>query len=91
MRFSGVSDAELIGARIEVSAKGHKQYRWIQSNHAYKSGSPLEAHFGLGKNTTANVSITFPGGKVSRYKNLKADQFLDLNIKARRSTLVGKK
>lgn len=89
LRFSGVSDAELIGARIEVSAKGQKQYRWIQSNHAYKSGSPLEAHFGLGKNTTANVTITFPAGNVASYKNLKADQFLDLNIKAGRSTFVG--
>lgn len=81
LRFSGVSDAELIGARIEVSANGQKQYRWIQSNHAYKSGSPLEAHFGLGKNTAADVTVQLPNGNATVYKNLKVDRFLDLDLK----------
>jgi len=51
LRFSGVKDAELIGARVEVSARGMRQYRWIHANHSYKSGGALEAHFGLASAT----------------------------------------
>jgi hypothetical protein len=88
LRFSGISDAELIGARIEVSKNGQKQYRWIQSNHAYKSGSPLEAHFGLGKQDSVDVTVHLPIGKSMTYRNLRADRFLDLNLKTNENTAV---
>ena len=81
LRFSGVTDAQLVGARIELTANGKKQYRWIQSNHAYKSGSPLEAHFGLGKDDVADVAVILPSGNRTVYRNLQADEFLDLNLK----------
>ena len=79
LRFSGVKDAELIGARVEVTAPGKKQYRWIHANHSYKSGGALEAHFGLGKQTKVDVKVTLPSGKTATFAGVKADQFLDLN------------
>ena len=80
LRFSGVKDAELIGARVELTAMGEKQYRWIHSNHSYKSGGALEAHFGLGKATVADVKVTLLNGKTVTFTGLKADQFVDLNL-----------
>jgi hypothetical protein len=109
LRFSGLKDAELIGARVEVCAVGAdvrrpsadstttpslltsaptRQYRWIHSNHSYKSGGALEAHFGLGKATAADLKITLLSGKTVSFGNVKADQFLDLNLKTTQTTPV---
>jgi len=79
LRFSGVKDAELIGARVELTAAGKKQYRWIHSNHSYKSGGALEAHFGLGKQSKVDVKVALPNGKTATFAGVKADQSLDLN------------
>jgi len=90
LRFSGVSDAELIGARVEVSAAGMKQYRWIHANHSYKSGGALEAHFGLGTGTEADVNVVLPGGKTVTFPAVKADRLVDLNLETSQSTTVGR-
>jgi hypothetical protein len=88
LRFSGVKDAELIGARVEVSAASKKQYRWIHSNHSYKSGGALDAHFGLGKATSADLRVTLLGGKTVSFANVKADQFVDLNLNTSQAVQV---
>lgn len=91
LRFSGVSDAELIGARAQVREPASGKLlgtRWIHSDHAYKSGSALEAHFGLGKHASVDVTVTLPGGKVSRFRDLKADRFVDLDLKTNKSINV---
>ena len=88
LRFSGIKDAELIGARVELTATGKKQYRWIHSNHSYKSGGALEAHFGLGKATVADLKVTLLSGKTVSFAGAKADQFLDLNLSSAQSTRV---
>jgi hypothetical protein len=80
LRFSGIRDAELIGARVEVSAASKKQYRWIHSNHSYKSGVALETHFGLRNATSANLKVMLPNRKTVSFAGVKADQFLDLNL-----------
>ncbi len=88
LRFSGVKHADLIGARVEVAASGIKQYRWIHANHSYKSGDALEAHFGLGKATVADVIVTLPGGRTVSFSNVKADRFLELNLETAQATPV---
>jgi hypothetical protein len=88
LRFSGVKDAELIGARVELSAGGKKQYRWIHSNHSYKSGGALEAYFGLGKATVADVKVALLNGKTVTFPGVRADRFLDLNLKTTQTTPV---
>jgi len=81
LRFSGVKDAELIGARVEVTATGMKQYRWIHSNHSYKSGGALDAHFGLGKHECVELKVTLPSGKQFSLGDVKTDQFAELDLK----------
>lgn len=91
LRFSGISHARLIGARVEVRSPATGQLlgtRWIHSNHAYKSGGPLEAHFGLGKHENVALSITLPGGRVVEFSDVAADRFLDLDLTANNCTSV---
>jgi hypothetical protein len=88
LRFSGVKDAELIGAKVELLAAGKKQYRWIHPDHFYKSGCALEAHFGLGKATSADLKVTLLSGKTATFAGVKADQFLDLNLVAKKMVPV---
>jgi hypothetical protein len=88
VRFSGVTHAKLIGARVEVAAAGRRQYRWIHPNHSYKSSGALEAHFGLGKQTTVDLKVTLPSGKTVSLAGVKADQFLELNLMNSQSTPV---
>jgi len=83
LRFSGVKDAELIGARVE--ARDPKSgalvgMRAITANPSYKSSAALEAHFGLGKRDTVDVKATLPSGKVVEVKNIKANQFADFDL-----------
>jgi hypothetical protein len=82
LRFSGVSHAELIGARVEVCAGDTKQYRWIHSNHTYKSGGALEAHFGLGKAASAEVTVKLLNGTMRTFPSLAASMTHVLEIKA---------
>ncbi len=88
LRFSGVRDAELIGARVEVAASGMKQYRWVHSDHSYKSGSPLEVHFGLGKHQRADVTVVLINGRKYSFPGIRADRYLDLNLSTRAVTEV---
>ena len=74
LTFTGLSDAELIGARVELTAEGQKQHRWIHSNHAYKSGGALDAHFGLGQATTAEVKVTLLNGKTKTFEKVATDK-----------------
>jgi hypothetical protein len=54
--------------------------RGIYSNHSYRSSSPLEAHFGLGKLSRADVVVFIPGGKKVTVKGVAADRYLDLDL-----------
>lgn len=73
LTFTGLKDADLIGARVELTADGRKQYRWIHSNHTYKSGGALDAHFGLGTATTVNVTVTLLDGRSKSFERLAVD------------------
>jgi len=107
LTFTGLRDAELMGARIELtmhgnvgfrSAKaafrgakgddltGRKQYRWIHSNHSYKSGGALDAHFGLGSATAADVTVTLLDGRAQTFRNLDADKSERLRLDHRSNT-----
>ena len=86
LRFSGITHARLLGARIEVFEPGSTKRlgtRGIYSNHSYKSGSPPEAHFGLGKTSHVDVSVHLPGGEHFTVKNVQGDRYLDLNVAER--------
>ena len=83
LRFAGVTDAELIGARIEARRPGGDELlgtRVVAADHSYKSGSPLEAHFGLGGIDRADLTVTLLSGQVVRYGGVDADRFLGLDL-----------
>jgi hypothetical protein len=94
LRFSGVKDAGLIGARVEVLDPATEELvamRVIAANHSYKSGGALEAHVGLGARRQVHVRVTPPGQAPVTFTGVNADQFLDLNLKSRHSTPVSPK
>jgi|GEM_PF-768402 len=83
LTFKGIPDAELIGARIELTAGDRKQSRWIHSNRAYKSGGALDAHFGLGQATSAAVTVTLLDGRTKSFPRLAGNQNHVLEVPAR--------
>jgi hypothetical protein len=74
LSFRGLTHARLIGARIEASAGGRRQYRWLHTNHGYKSGGALTAHFGLDTAKRADVSVRLPDGTTWQVAGLEADR-----------------
>jgi catechol 2,3-dioxygenase-like lactoylglutathione lyase family enzyme len=88
MRFTGVPDAALIGARVEVVASGRKQFRWIAANHSYKSGSPLEAHFGLADAKSADVKVNLLDGRTIAVVAIAASQYIEIDLVAQSAAPV---
>ncbi len=83
LRFSGVSDADLIGARVEAHEPGTGRLlgmRAICANDSYKSGCPLEVHFGLGKVGRVDLELVLPRGTTLTIPDLAPDRFLDLDV-----------
>ena len=74
LTFTGVNNAELIGADVELTADGKKLHRWIHSNHSYKSGGALDAHFGFGQATSAEVKVMLLSGKTKTFSGIAADK-----------------
>jgi len=83
LRFSGISHARLIGTRIELFEIHTGQRlgtRGIYTNHAYKTGSPLQAHFGLGPHEQVDLRATLPSGEVIQRQAIAADRYIDFNL-----------
>ena len=57
-----------------------RQTRWIHPNHSYKSGGALEAHFGLGKATSADVKLTLLDGRTVVLRELAANRTQVLEV-----------
>ena len=84
LSFTGISDARLIGSRIEARSSNTGQLlgtRWIHNNHAYKSGSALDAHFGLGQSDQVDIHVIALDGGERVFEKVAIDtvQELDLN------------
>ena len=84
--FTGVSDPELVGAKVYV-LDGDKIVgtRHIFSNHAYKSGGALRAHFGLGKRKKISIVVNLPNGAERRFRNLEANRLVMLDLSSEKS------
>ncbi len=83
LRCSGLSDAALMGTRVEAHNPTTGELlavRWVHSNHSYKSGGALEVHFGLGNETTVDLNLFSPGLPPVEVTNVSADRYLDLNM-----------
>jgi hypothetical protein len=97
LRFAGVSDAGLIGARVLLYEAGRAGepgakplgLRVIAANQSYKSGAALEVHFGLGRTDRADVRVVLPTGKAADFGRLQADRFLTLDLEGGSAVPVG--
>ena len=66
---------DAIGAKITVDTKSQKGlWREVFSTIGYLSVHPKEQHLGLGNDTTADVTVTWPNGEVKTYRGLAADK-----------------
>jgi len=91
LRFSGISDAELVGARMMIYDQRTNQMlgmRAMASNQSYKSGGALDAHFGLGKNDRVNITINLLDGKSLIFSNVESGRLLDLNLQTKTMNVV---
>jgi hypothetical protein len=65
---------DAIGARIVVKGGGLDVWREVRSTGSYQSTNVKEQHFGLGKQTSVDVSVVWPNGERSEFKGVKADR-----------------
>jgi catechol 2,3-dioxygenase-like lactoylglutathione lyase family enzyme len=92
LRFTGIKDAELIGARVEaydIKSKKLLGMRIIAGNHSYKSSGALEAHFGLGKHDIVNLKVILLEGKKFEFTEVKVSRFINLDLETQ--TISGEK
>ncbi len=69
-----------IGALITITPSvGGTQVREIRAGSNFVSQNPAEAHFGLGVDTIADLSVRWPDGMVSNVSNVAAYQLLVLS------------
>ena len=81
VRVTGRSgDASAIGARVEVTAGGLTQTRWVGTRMTtFSSHGGLRLHFGLGDAAVADeVRVVFPHGAEVVLTDVDADQTLDV-------------
>ena len=75
VRLAGTkSNRDGIGAVVHVESAGGKQWNMVRSGSSYCSQSDLALTFGLGKDSTANLEITWPSGAQQRFQNVAANQ-----------------
>ena len=70
---------DAVGARITVTANGQTQMDEVRSGGSYISQSDLRLHFGLGKATSANLSIRWVDGKTENVTGIAADQVVTID------------
>jgi hypothetical protein len=69
------SNRDAIGATIVASTpSGNRIWREVQSATGYLSQHPSTQHLGLGKDTSADITVVWPNGEKREYKGLAADK-----------------
>ena len=65
------------GARVELTAGGARQYRYLDGGCTYLGSAELSAHFGLGAQQVAQrVRVEWPDGRVTELDHVAADRTL---------------
>jgi enediyne biosynthesis protein E4 len=72
------ANRDAIGARVTVTAAGHKQIDEVRSGGSYISQNDFRLHFGLGGAATAEVSIRWLDGKVENIGSVAANQIVTI-------------
>ena len=77
-----------LGARVEVVARGKRQYRQVQSAYGYGSQKGPRVHFGLGEAVVDTVRVRWSDGKETVQIQIDADQLLRLQHPALPTAVV---
>jgi hypothetical protein len=73
------SNRTALGARVTVTAGGHRQVQEVLSQSSFYSQNDLRLHFGLGSSPQADVvEIRWPLGLTEVYRNVSANQIVNL-------------
>jgi hypothetical protein len=73
------SNRSAIGARVVVTADGHKQTDEVRSGGSYLSQNDLRLHFGLGEATRADsIEVRWPSGQHTVLKDVAADRIVTI-------------
>ena len=79
VRLEGVGGNRFgVGARVTITAGGATQMRALGAASNYASHDPLEAHFGLGAATTADVVVRWPDGARTSEEGVAADRIVTM-------------
>jgi enediyne biosynthesis protein E4 len=73
------SNRDAIGAEVKLIGKSGPQYATVTTASSYLSSGDKRVHFGLGKDTSANLEIRWPSGIVQTIKDVRADQILQID------------
>jgi enediyne biosynthesis protein E4 len=74
------SNRDGIGAEVKITTSKGSQFETVTTAGSYLSSSDKRVHFGLGADTAAQtVEIRWPSGIVQTLKNVRADQFLQVD------------
>jgi hypothetical protein len=78
------SNRSAIGARVTVSYGGKRQAQEITAQSSFYSVNDRRLHFGVGKETTAQVAVRWPNGLVETYQNVAVNRVLTVREGATR-------
>jgi enediyne biosynthesis protein E4 len=71
-----VSNRSAIGARVTARYGGKQQAQEVLAQSSFYSANDPRLHFGLGPETSADLTIRWPCGAVETIPRVKADQFI---------------
>ena len=66
----GNSSRDAVGAWVRATAGGVTQYREQNEGYHRWSQNQRRIHFGLADNTTVNLKVNWPSGRVSTFSNV---------------------
>ncbi|MFP4845799.1 FG-GAP-like repeat-containing protein [Winogradskyella sp. PE311] len=74
-----VSNIDGVGAVIEISINGNKQYRNVMSSESYMSQNSFREIFGVGTASVIDyIKVTWPSGIVDTFTNVTTNQLITL-------------
>ncbi len=80
IRLNGQNkNQKAIGAKITIWNKEKEQHQFQSVIRGYLSSMEPIIHFGVKENTIDSLRIVWPDGKISKLKDVKADQVLEID------------
>ena len=78
VRLVTPSGSDAIGTRVTLMSDGRKQIDEVRSGGSFISQNDFRLHFGLGKATSANLSVRWTDGKNEDYPGIAAGQIVTI-------------